>query len=121
GFPVHGYRAPEAGPTTAAAQRFGGVFLEVFAAARDAGRLRVRDDDSLPDGIAEQFRRRSGDGPFGDLTPGELYPVVVGYQRMLGLVMIEVTGNLGWALGDAARLTDDQLAGLADELLTPGP
>ncbi len=121
GFPVHGYRAPEAGPTTAAAQRFGGVFLEVFAAARDAGRLRVRDDDSLPDGIAEQFRRRPGDGPFGDLTPGELYPVVVGYQRMLGLVMIEVTGHLGWALEDAARLTDDQLAGLADELLTPGP
>jgi AcrR family transcriptional regulator len=121
GFPVHGYRAPEKGPTTAAAQRFGGVFLGVFAAARDAGRLRVRDDASLPGEVVDQFRRRPGDGPFARLTPGELYPVVVGYQRMLGLVMIEVTGQLSWALDDPSRLTDEQLDRLADELLTPGP
>jgi AcrR family transcriptional regulator len=121
GIPVLGYRAPEDGPTTAAAQRFGTAFLRVFLAARDAGRLRVRDDIALPDGIAAQLRARAAGGPFADLAPGELYPVVVGYQRMLGLVMIEVAGQLSWALDDPARLTDEQLERLADELLTPGP
>jgi AcrR family transcriptional regulator len=120
GFPVHGYRAPEQGPTTTAARRFGLAFLEVFLAARDAGRLRVH-DAQLPDGVAEQFRRRTAGGPFARLTAGEFYPVVVGYQRMLGLIMIEVTGQLSWALDDAAELTNEQLERLGDELLTPGP
>jgi AcrR family transcriptional regulator len=121
GFPVHGYQAPDQGPTTAAAQRLGIAFLGVFAAARDAGRLRVRDETSLPHEVVEQFRRRTADGPFARLAPGELYPVVVGYQRMLGLVLVEVTGQLSWALDDPAQLTDEQLERLADDLLTPGP
>lgn len=121
GLPLQGYRAPEGGPTTAAAQRFGAAFFDVFAGALRAGRLRVRDEDSLPDGVAEQFRTGQSRATFGDLSPGQLYPVVVGFQRMLGLVMIEITGQLQWAMTDPVPLTDEQLALLGAELMTPGP
>lgn len=120
GFPLQGYAAPLDGPTTEASRRFGGAFLTVFGAALAAGRLRVRDESSLPGDVATQLRGASP-GPFEGLSPGELYPVVVGFQRMLGLVMIEVTGQLRWAMADPTPLTDEQLDLLADDLLTPGP
>jgi AcrR family transcriptional regulator len=120
GFPLQGYAAPSDGPTTEASRRFGAAFLAVFGAALADGRLRVRDESSLPGDIAHQLREVSA-GPFEGLSPGELYPIVVGFQRMLGLVMIEVTGQLRWALADPEPLTDEQLDRLADELLTPGP
>jgi AcrR family transcriptional regulator len=120
GFPLQGYAAPPDGPTTDAARRFGAAFLEVFAAALATGRLRVREESSLPGDVAEQFRDASLTA-FAGLSPGELYPVVVGFQRMLGLVMIEVTGQLRWVLADPTPVTDEQLDRLADDLLTPGP
>lgn len=121
GFPVQGYAAPEGGPTSRAAGRFGQAFFEVFVAARSAGRLRVRREGSLPGDVASQIRDRAGAGPFAALQPGELYPFVVGFQRMIGLVMVEVTGQLRWAMADPTPVTDEQLDRLADELLTPGP
>lgn len=120
GFPIQGYEAPVDGVTTQAARRFGLAFQEVFVDALHAGRLRVRDASSLPGDVAEQFRRGPAGEVFGGLAPGELYPVVLGFQRMLGLIMIEVTGQLRWAMADPTPLTDEQLDLLADELVTPG-
>lgn len=120
GHPVPGYAAPEGGPNDQAARRFSEVFFQIFSSALASGHLRVRDDDDLPGDLAEQLRRSApADGPA--MSPGQYYPMVMGYQRMIGLVAVDVTGQLRWALADPRPLTDEQLGRLVEELLTPDP
>lgn len=120
GSPLPGYRAPEEGPTTASARRFGQVFFEIFAGALHDGRLRVRDDADLHPDMRRQLHGYIANTGL-QMSPGEVYPFVMGWQRMLGLVAVECTGQLGWAMPDPRSLTDEQLAVLADDLLVNHP
>ena len=116
GSPLPGYHAPHGGPTAASARRFGQVFFEIFAGALRDGRLRVRDDAELPPDMHRQLAAYAESSGFA-MSPGQLYPFVMGWQRMLGLVAVESTGQLAWALPDPRTLTDEQLTHLADDLL----
>jgi len=119
GAPIPGYDAPQQGPTVAASQRFGGLFGRVFTDLLRAGRLRtVADADLAPQVRAELARTAAAMGL--PMRPGELYPFVVGWHRMLGVVSVEVSGHLRWAFGDdATEFVRSQLDDLAGDLLLP--
>lgn len=118
GYPIPGYAAPSPGPSQQAGQRFGRLFVEIFTAAWAEGRLRSRQDHTLPGDIGRQLRDHQP-AAGQPMRPGEMYPLVMGFQRMLGLVIVEISGQLGWALDDPAELTEEQLRHLVDELLLP--
>ncbi|MFC5382346.1 TetR/AcrR family transcriptional regulator [Aquipuribacter nitratireducens] len=120
GTPVAGYAAPEDGPTTAASQRFGAFFGGLFAELLAAGLLRTVDARTLTAGERESLRAfaaRVG-APWG---PGETYPFVEGYHRMLGSITVEVSGHLRWAFPDAEAFVRRQLDELLDDLLVTRP
>ena len=119
GTPVARYTAPENGPTVVAMQRFGALFGSVFTDLLQAGRLRTVAEDDLDPGVREDLTAAAAAMglPMG---PGELYPFVVGWHRMLGVVSVEVAGHLRWAFGDdATTFVRDQLDDLAADLLVP--
>ncbi len=107
----------DAGPDGGYA-RFGAAFITIFVEARDVGRLRTNPQEDLTPRLRSQLRDA---GEHWGLDAANMFPVVVGLQRMLGIVSVEVTGQLGWALHDPTDYVQTQLAELADNLLTPGP
>ena len=118
GAPIAGYVAPPAGPTVASSRRFGQLFGGIFADLLRAGRLRTMPDDELAPALRADLRR-AADSMGLPMRPGQVYPFVVGWQRMLGLVSVEVSGHLRWAFEDADGFARRQLDELADELLLP--
>ncbi|WP_380169415.1 TetR/AcrR family transcriptional regulator [Jannaschia sp. R86511] len=118
GSPVVGYEAPPEGPTVDSAYRFGGLFGSLFADLLRAGRLRTVPDDELPPRLREDLRAaaRSLGLP---MRPGEVHPFVMGYQRMLGIVSVEVFGHLRWAFSDSEPFVRQQLAELEADLVLP--
>ena len=119
GTPIAGYTAPQDGPTTSSAQRFGRLFGGVFLELLRAGRLRTLADLELPERLRDDLRRTAQQMGL-PMRAGELYPFVVGWQRMLGIVSVEVSGHLRWAFGDdAGPFVLRQLDDLAADLLLP--
>lgn len=119
GTPIVGYTAPQDGPTTSSAQRFGALFGEVFVELLRAGRLRMHADEELPEELRNDLQR-TAERMGLPMRAGEVYPFVVGWQRMLGIVSVEVSGHLRWAFGeDAGPFVQRQLADLAADLLLP--
>jgi AcrR family transcriptional regulator len=118
GTPIVGYAAPPEGPTAVSGQRFGQLFGGLFADLLRAGRLRtVPDEDFEPHLRADLARAADRMGL--PMRPGEVYPFVQGFHRMLGIVSVEVSGHLRWALPDAETFTRRQLDDLAADLLLP--
>ena len=120
GTPLARYAAPEQGPTVVAARRFGALFGALFVDLLHAGRLRTVDEASLPPALRADLTAAAAELEL-PLRPGELHPFVVGWHRMLGLVSIEVSGHLRWALGDATAFVRQQLDDATSGLLLPGP
>lgn len=118
GTPIAGYAAPEAGPTVASSRRFGQLFGGIFADLLRAGRLRTVPDEQLEPDLCADLQR-AADTMGLPMRPGEVYPFVVGWQRMLGLVSVEVAGHLRWAFEDAEGFARRQLVELAADLLLP--
>lgn len=118
GQPIVGYLAPPDGPTTASAQRFGTVFASIYAQLLRDGRLRLPAVDELPEGFEASL---AGDPLPREhrLPPTAVYQFVVGFQRMLGLVSVEVAGHLDWAMTDTDNFAARQLRELHDELILP--
>jgi AcrR family transcriptional regulator len=118
GQPILGYEAPPEGPTTRSARRFGDVFAGIFAQLLRDGRLRLPDQDQLPPGFAGTM---TGDPVPRDaaLPPAAVYQFAKGFQRMLGLVSVEVSGHLDWAMTDSEEFVLHELRQLADELILP--
>ena len=52
---------------------------------------------------------------------GQVYPFVMGFQRMLGVVSVEVAGHLRWALADTDAFVERQLDDLLADLVLPAP
>lgn len=116
GTPVPGYAAPEDGPTVASAMRFGDVFGSIYGGLLRTGRLRVPGREELPPGLADDLEAHALRGG-QELPAGALYQFAVGWHRMLGLVSVEVSGHLGWVLGDTEVFVRRQLDDLASDLL----
>ncbi len=118
GQPLVGYSAPADGPTTASAQRFGVVFAGIYSQLLRDGRLRLPAAEDLPRGFVSTVQ----DNPLpGDQTLplGAIYQFALGFQRMLGVVSVEVAGHLNWAMTDTASFVEHQLHELADQLILP--
>lgn len=120
GQPIAGYSAPESGPTVSGSLRFGRVFAEIYAQLLRDGRLRMPDLADLPDGFAQTLVH-SPFPPDQQFPPAAVYQFAVGFQRMLGLVSVEVAGHLSWAMTDSDAFGKRQVEDLADELVLPKP
>lgn len=120
GQPIVGYSAPSDGPTVGGSRRFGRIFAEIYAQLLRDGRLRMPDVADLPVG----FEQSLAPNPLPadqQLPPAGVYQFAVGFQRMLGLISVEVAGHLGWAMTNSDAFAQRQLEDLADELVLPEP
>jgi AcrR family transcriptional regulator len=118
GQPIIGYRAPPEGPTTQSARRFGDVFAGIYAQLLRDGRLRLPAPAEMPRGFSESPAEDPVPRDAG-LPPAAVYQFAKGFQRMLGLVSVEVSGHLDWAMADTEGFVINELRHLADELILP--
>lgn len=119
GTPIAGYEAPAGGPTVVSGRRFGQLFGALFVDLLRAGRLRTLADDELDPSLRADLQH-AADSMGLPMRPGEVYPFVMGFQRMLGIVSVEVSGHLRWAFADSEAFTRRQLDDLAADLERPG-
>ncbi|MGJ7449672.1 TetR/AcrR family transcriptional regulator [Aquipuribacter sp. MA13-13] len=119
GTPIVGYEAPEGGPTVVSGRRFGQLFGGLFVDLLRAGRLRTLPDSDLAPSLRADLQQ-AADAMGLPMRPGEVYPFVMGFQRMLGIVSVEVSGHLRWAFTDSEAFTRRQLDDLAADLERPG-
>ncbi len=75
---------------------FGALFVDLLR----AGRLRTLDDELDPSLRADL--QRAADSMGVPMRSGQLYPFVMGFQRRLGIVSVEVSGHLRWACEGSA-------------------
>lgn len=119
GTPILHYEAPEEGPTVEAGRRFGRLFGSLFVDLLETRRLRAIDDALLPPAVRQALVDTAARLGL-PMRPGEVYPFVVGWHRMLGIVSVEVTGHLHWAFGgDTTAFIHLQFEELFDDLLLP--
>lgn len=118
GQPILGYSAPQGGPTKRSARRFGDVFAGIYARLLHDGRLRMPESKDLPPGFAQAVAAGSL-ARDQDFSPEAVHQFALGFQRMLGLVSVEVAGHLDWAMNDTAGFVERQLDALVDEIVLP--
>lgn len=116
GTPIAGYAAPVEGPTTIASRRFGALFGALFVDLARVGRLRKVSAADLPPGLAADlvgYARSTG----LPLDVGQTYVLMVGWQRLVGTVLVEVSGHLTWLFDDTGPFVEAQLDALLDDLV----
>lgn len=118
GTPIVGYSPPEHGPTQRSGRRFGQLFGGLFVALQHEGRLRAPADAALPPALQADLRA-AADRLGLAMRPGEVHTFVVGFQRMLGIVSVEVAGHLQWALSDSEPFVRGQLEDVLASMLLP--
>ncbi len=119
GAPLPEYAAPPDGPTDDAARRFGLAFAEIYAEAARDGALRLPVEPEIPEAVRRSFGEAESGKDLG-LGVAERYLLTVGFQRLLGLISVEASGQLDWSMADTEPFVLDQLRRLTDDLLTPG-
>jgi AcrR family transcriptional regulator len=118
--PAVPFERPTDGRGRQAGLRLGRAFLEIVVRAADGGRLLAPPDHEVPPEVAVQLRDWGADRgmPLGD---GQLWTAVSGFHDLLGLVMVEAFGQLGFALADTDAYMRRRLARLADALIGDPP
>lgn len=120
GDPIRGYRAPEGGPTEAAARRAGAVLVELVAAAWPRIRAAVPAGDhhwsDFDAGYSAWVREA-----FPGLPPAAVALHLRVWGRVHGLVALEVYGHLRPLLADAAKLYRAELLDLVGSLGLAAP
>jgi AcrR family transcriptional regulator len=106
----------------AAAMRFSGTYLGLFAEAWQAGPFPVPSPESMPPALREQltaFLARTG----VDLPVGAAQIFLSCWIRLYGMVALELFGHLQFALIDAEGMFETELAACAEllGLLLPPP
>lgn len=119
GTPISGYVAPDDGPTATAAQDFGQVFAGIFVALSRAGLLVIPASGSLSASLTADLDAYADRAQI-PMSAEELYPFVVGWQRMLGTISVEISGHLDWLLNDTEAFVRGQLDVLLRDLVKPG-
>lgn len=97
GVPLPDYRAPEDGPTTAAASDLGSA----FAAAIFDG-LSARELAAFPQPSGVLGDRFTDAGAALGLPPGALFVLTTGWARLHGFVLLELLGHMPW-IGDTGE------------------
>jgi AcrR family transcriptional regulator len=123
GTPVPGYEAPEDGPTVVANARMGSVFLGLGALAWARGLL--QDPPGSGDGshpaapgeastpaLAAALEQLHALAP--DLPAGFVPRMLGGWALIHGLVTLEVTGQLHWAIADPAAAFEQRMRDWAE-------
>jgi AcrR family transcriptional regulator len=116
--PAVAFERPAQGRAHIAGTRLGQAFTEIAVSAALAGRLRACPPENVPAEVAEQLDRwASATGlPLG---PGHLWSMVCAFQDLMGLVMTESFGQLGYALPRTDAHMEARLQRLADALTPP--
>lgn len=105
------------GRTHEAGERFGAVFLEIFAAMWQAGIITPPDLDRVDPELLRMLEQ--GDMGEIDLPLSVRYLHVRQWARLYGMVTLEAFGHLSWALEDSAPLFEAMLDDCAAELGFP--
>jgi len=105
------------GCTHAAGQRFGAVFLEIFATLWEAGMI-VPPDLDLVDPELLRMLETGAEDEF-DLPVGLRYLHARQWIRLYGMVTLEAFGHLSWALEDSFGLFEAMLDDCGAELGFP--
>lgn len=112
GSPLPGYAAPAEGPTEVAGARFGGVFIELFAALWRQRPFPIADVRRLDRGLVSQLRDYR-DALGIDMPLGALYVLLRGWSRIYALVCLEVFDQLDFCLTDVAPFFEAELAAIS--------
>jgi len=105
------------GCTHEAGQRFGAVFLEIFAAMWEAGIIARPDLDQVDPELLRMLEEGAEDE--FDLPVGLRSLHARQWTRLYGMVTLEAFGHLQWALEDSLGLFEAMLADCAAELGFP--
>lgn len=111
GTPVTGFTKVTGGPGEQAGVRLGRVFVEIAAQGVD----QIRDAGPLPPELAQPLAAW-GEKRGLPLAVGQVHTVVSAFGDLLGLVAVDVSGQLGFALPDARRYLELRLTELADRV-----
>lgn len=113
--PAVPFKRPASGQSHQAGLRLGGAFLAILAPAATAGMLREADD--VPPDVAAQLRDWASARSL-TLTDGQLWTAVSGFQDVMGLIMTESAGQLGFALSQTDTYMRARLTGLISDLIS---
>ena len=83
-------------PCDVAAGRFCAAFTDELVKVWDSRPFEVPEQDELDPRLVEQLAARADQ--FGGLPVPAAYVILTCWTRLYGLVCMEVTGHLGWAL-----------------------
>jgi len=122
GAPVPGYAAPEGGPTSEPAGRFGKVFLALIVRAWLERGFPLDEPDRLEPGLVaalEAAREEFGLPP--EVPVGLLALWLQGWGELHGLISLEVFGHLSWVVPDGAGVFHAQVRAVLDRLGLPHP
>ncbi len=104
-----------ASPGHEAAQRFGGVFLDLIVDLWHSRHFPVIEADVFPPELRRQLERFLQS--VGLSVPvGVAYVFLSGWVRLYGLVALEVFGHLDFAVGDVEPLFDAEIRAMAAQL-----
>lgn len=118
GTPITGYEAPREGPTTDSFRRFGAVFAGIYLGLMSTDRLILADRDSMSEHLIAAITAKPLPGGH-HLPPEAAYQFAVGWQRLLGMVSVEVSGHLDWMMDESEAFMQRQIEALGTELIVP--
>jgi len=116
--PAVTFDRPTHGRAHAAGTRLGRAFQEIAAPAALSGQLRSVPDDDVPVDVATQLRQWAATRGV-PLSVGQLWSTTCAFQDLMGLIMTESFGQLGYALTDTDAHMQARLVQLADALTQP--
>lgn len=120
GTPITGYAAPCEGPTTDSFRRFGAVFAGIYLGLLSTDRLVLAERASMSENLFTAITAKPLPGGY-HLPPEAAYQFAVGWQRLLGMVSVEVSGHLDWMMDGSEAFMQRQVEALGAEIIVPLP
>jgi AcrR family transcriptional regulator len=116
--PGLGAAVDQAGPVRSAGIRFGTLFLEVLLALWQQGRVPPPPDRHLHPDFASALAPTLG-SLLPELPTEVAYLLLQAWTQLYGLLMMETTGQIHWAMTDPEPLFESLLAEVLDRLKAP--
>ena len=116
--PAVTFDRPTEGEAHAAGTRLGQAFQGLAVPAALAGQLRTVPDEDVPIEVAAQLTQWASTRGVS-LSVGQLWTTTCAFQDLMGLIMTESFGQLGYALGRTDAYMQARLEHLADSITQP--
>ncbi|NUS74526.1 MAG: TetR/AcrR family transcriptional regulator, partial [Corynebacteriales bacterium] len=110
--------AEDAGEEFESGRQFGGFFLGVFLAVWASKPFPVPAEDQMEPGLAAQLRDYAA-GINIDIPVGTVHEFLYCWTRLFGILTMEVTGHLNFALSNVEPMFEEMLAECAERLNLP--